>query len=143
MNITSSPRAGDADRDKVIEQLAGYVASGHLSQEEFTERRDRALKEETQRGLRRFMADLPQEPEPGPRRRRLPDFSHGARRGAFHSVAAVVTLAIAIIPQNIVVTGSHGIGNAHTGPLALGIFCIVAGAIGFIVNLIGAIAWAD
>ena len=55
---TPAPRASDADRDRVIEQLRTAVADGRLDSAEFDERLDAALAARTLDALAPLTADL-------------------------------------------------------------------------------------
>jgi len=52
-------RIGNTDRDATVEHLAERVATGHLTQDEFTERRDQALTARTRRDLDNLTDDIP------------------------------------------------------------------------------------
>lgn len=56
-------RIGYTDRDKCVDFLAERVASGHLTTEEFAERRDRALLATRQGELDALTRDIPPLPE--------------------------------------------------------------------------------
>jgi hypothetical protein len=58
-------RASDADRDRVIDVLKTGFAEGRLTQEEFTERQDKALAARTYGDLAALTADLPVGPPGG------------------------------------------------------------------------------
>jgi hypothetical protein len=50
----------DADRDAVVDQLAGHFQQGRLDLTEFQERMDRAVRARTRGDLAGLLADLPQ-----------------------------------------------------------------------------------
>lgn len=57
-------RAGDADRDRVVEQLRRHHADGRLTAEEFQERMETALAARYVDELPPLLADLPSQDEP-------------------------------------------------------------------------------
>jgi hypothetical protein len=67
-------RAGDKDRQRVVEQLGKHFSEGRLTVEEFDERVVRAHASVYLDELPALTVDLPREPEPGPRptRSRMP-----------------------------------------------------------------------
>jgi Domain of unknown function (DUF1707) len=67
-------RAGDADRQRVVERLGKHFAEGRLTVAEFDERALRAHGSMYLDELPALTADLPREPEPQrrPRRQRAP-----------------------------------------------------------------------
>lgn len=130
MNITPSPRAGDADRDKTIEHLSSRHVSGHLNAAEFSARLDGAFAAETQAQLSGLVADLPPLPQTG-----RPAMSGKARRTTFWLAMAVLNIAVASVPIAIVASVSHGAGHAQPVALGLAILSFFLGVGGLILSL--------
>lgn len=69
-NYASHPNPGlrvsDADRAAVTDQLSRHFGDGRLSQAEFDERLDQAMRAKTQADLNGLLADLPGAPAPQP-----------------------------------------------------------------------------
>jgi hypothetical protein len=65
-------RAGDKDRQRVVEQLGKHFAEGRLAVEEFDERAVRAHASVYLDELPALTADLPVAPQPQPQYRRRP-----------------------------------------------------------------------
>lgn len=65
-------RAGDKDRQRVVELLGKHFGEGRLTVEEFDERVVHAHSAVYLDEFPALTADLPREPEPQPRRRRSP-----------------------------------------------------------------------
>lgn len=57
-------RVGNTDRDRYIDQLAAAISTGHISEEEFGERRDKALTAVIKSDLQALVNDLPDLPKP-------------------------------------------------------------------------------
>ena len=68
-------RAGDKDRQRVVEQLGKHFGEGRLTVEEFDERAVRAHASVYLDELPALTADLPRDPQPQPQHRR----GHGRR----------------------------------------------------------------
>ena len=79
-------RAGDKDRQQVVEQLGKHMGDGRLTVQEFDERVVRAHASVYLDELPALTADLPRDPEPPPRRP-----TRSARRVP---IAALVLLAV-------------------------------------------------
>lgn len=52
-------RAGDADRDAVVERLATAMSEGRLQPDEYQQRMEQAYRAKTYADLNRLVADLP------------------------------------------------------------------------------------
>jgi hypothetical protein len=59
---SGGPRASDADRNRFVGMLERHFAEGRLSDEEFSDRMDRALAARTLGELYALSADLPDPP---------------------------------------------------------------------------------
>jgi Domain of unknown function (DUF1707) len=86
-------RAGDADRQRVVAALGRALGEGRLDVAEFDERATRAHAAVYLDELPPLLADLPAEPEPGPKR---PGPARWAPRAAV-VVALVLVLAWSIV----------------------------------------------
>jgi hypothetical protein len=113
-------RAGTADRDRYIEQLAAAISTGHISDHEFEERRDKALTAITQGDLRVLVSDLPQLPEPE-RKTHMVTYQVGGE-WRFSPVrwgcALILSSAMIVLPGPLMAAAFHGFDNA---PLAGGL----------------------
>jgi DUF1707 SHOCT-like domain len=88
---TGSLRIGDSDRDLAIEVLAQHFADGRLTQAEYEERMEAALRARTQSDLAGLFRDLPQL---GPVAREGPV----RRRPAWYLPAVVLMLFVLLLP---------------------------------------------
>ena len=133
-------RAGNADRDRYIDHLASAVSTGHLSEEEFTERRDKALTARIKDDLMVLVKDLPPVPEPERKTHMVQYQLVGTwlfspwRWGA----ALILSSALIVLPGPLCAAIYHGFDNA---PLqgAMPVLLILAGVFSL---LIGGIAWS-
>jgi hypothetical protein len=91
-------RAGDKDRQRVVEQLGKHFGEGRLTVEEFDERIVRAHAAVYLDEFPALMADLPREPAPRPR----------AARPPMVLPPAIVMLFIGIVLAWSVVAVVHG-----------------------------------
>ena len=95
-------RAGDVDRQRVVEQLGKHFGEGRLTLEEFDERVVRAHGAVYLDELPTLTADLPRETRPAPRQRQ-------ARPPAWLPPAAVVLLMAMLVTWAVA-------EEAHGGP---------------------------
>lgn len=124
-------RAGNSDRDKYVDHLSNCVATGHLKQSEFEERRDLALEAATHDELNALVRDLPGFPEP--RRVKVTKRMAGGNFSLWQWLAGVITgMAMAILPAPLMANAFHGADN---GPLHgnLAILIIFLGVISTLV----------
>lgn len=126
-------RIGHADRDRYADHLAAMVSTGHLKQDEFSERRDKVLEATHLRDLTALTRDLPAVPGP-PRPARVRQQVSGGR---FHPWLWVSSMAfgLAVITLPAPVMSAEYGGFDHT-PLggAAAIMIILAGVIAFVVG---------
>jgi hypothetical protein len=61
-SASTGPRASDADRNRFATMLERHFADGRLSEDEFSERMDRALRARTLVELYALSSDLPEFP---------------------------------------------------------------------------------
>lgn len=66
MSPRPEPRIGDAERDAAIQALGEHFAAGRITQQEFDERADTAMRARTDAELRPLFADLPRLQGPPP-----------------------------------------------------------------------------
>lgn len=133
-------RAGNADRDRYIDHLATAVSTGHISAQEFAERRDKALAAVTKEELRTLADDLPELPEPK-RSTHLVTYQVGGswyfspvRWGA----ALVLSAAMLVLPGPLCAAAWHGFNHAP-GQGLLPVLLILGG----VATLLGlGIGWA-
>lgn len=133
-------RAGNTDRDRYIDHLATAVSTGHISEEEFSERRDKALAAITKGELQALAGDLPGLPE----RKRSTHMVTYQVGGSWHfspvrwGAALVLSAAMLVLPGPLFAAAFGGFNHA---PLegALPVLLILAG----VATLLGlGIAWA-
>jgi hypothetical protein len=105
-------RVSDADRDAVVDQLAGHLQQGRLDLTEFQDRMDRAVRARTRGDLAGLLADLPQPAEAAP-----PPAGPGRRWPVPLPVLAVLAVAGGLILASIFGAaaygywaGGHGVG---------------------------------
>jgi hypothetical protein len=94
-------RAGDKDRQRVVEQLGKHFGEGRLTVEEFDERAVRAHASVFLDELPALTADLPRDPEPQSRPTRSPRSPRGVPVG-------VLVLLIAMVLAWSMVAVVHG-----------------------------------
>jgi hypothetical protein len=88
-------RIGDADRERVAEQLRRAAGEGRLAPEELEERLEAAFAARTEADLAPLVADLPPEPRPRPSGGRR--HAHGrGRPGDLRAFVATSILLVAI-----------------------------------------------
>lgn len=125
-------RASDADRDVVLAELSEHFQAGRLTQEEFSERSDQALRARTYGELATLMSDLPhtspavppQAPQVSPQ---PPEqWTPGGRPALAPAIVAVFTFVLAL-GVLLSMAGHHGSGlwwAIIVIPLVLrGVFC--------------------
>jgi Domain of unknown function (DUF1707) len=103
MARTSSLRASDADRDKVLDRLRQACAEGRIVAHELEDRIARALRAETYGDLDAVVADLPREKAASKQRSRL-IFRYpllGAVVLAIGAVAIAVLAALAFVAAGL------------------------------------------
>ena len=96
-------RVSDADRDAVVDQLAGHFQQGRLDLTEFQDRMDRAVRARTRGDLASLLADLPQPETASP-----PPAGPGRRWPVPLPVLAVLAVAGALIMASVLGAAAHG-----------------------------------
>jgi hypothetical protein len=97
-------RAGDKDRQRVVEQLGRHFGEGRLTVEEFDERVVRAHASVHLDELPALTADLPSEPEP----HRGPQPHRGPARSPMRVPAGVVVLIAMFLAWSMVAAVVYG-----------------------------------
>ena len=92
----------DADRDAVLDQLAGHFQQGRLDLTEFQDRMDRAVRARTRGDLAQLLADLPRPETASP-----PPAGPGRRWPAPLPVLAVLAVAGALILAGLPGAAAH------------------------------------
>jgi hypothetical protein len=133
-------RAGNADRDRYIDHLASAVSTGHLSEEEFTQRRDKALVATVKNDLMVLVRDLPDLPKQERKTHMVQYQLAGTwlfspwRWGA----ALILSSALIVLPGPLCAAIYHGFDNAP----GQGIMPVLLILVGVFSLLIGGIAWS-
>lgn len=131
-------RVGNTDRDRYIDRLSAAISTGHLSEEEFSERRDKALVAVVKQDLRVLVRDLPGPPEP---ERTLVTYQLGGswRFSPWRwGTALILSSAMIVLPGPLCAAAFHGFDHAP-GEGLLPVLLIMAG----IATLLGfGIGWA-
>ena len=96
-------RVSDADRDAVVDQLAGHFQQGRLDLTEFQDRMDRAVRARTRGDLASLLADLPRRETASP-----PPAGPGRRWPVPLPVLAVLGVAGALILASVLGAAAHG-----------------------------------
>jgi Domain of unknown function (DUF1707) len=96
-------RVSDADRDAVVDQLAGHFQQGRLDLTEFQDRMDRAVRARTRGDLAGLLADLPQPVAAAP-----PPAGPGRRWPVPPPVLAFLAVAGGVILASIFAAAAHG-----------------------------------
>ena len=104
-------RVSDADRDAVVDQLAGHFQQGRLDLTEFQDRMDRAVRARTRGDLASLLADLPQPETASP-----PPAGPGRRWPVPLPVLAVLAVAGALILASVLGAAAHGYWAGWHGP---------------------------
>jgi hypothetical protein len=136
-------RAGNDDRDHYIDRISAAISTGHLSEEEFAARRDKALHAVIKKDLMVLVADLPELPvPPQPEcKTHLVTYQVGGswrfnpwRWGA----GLVLSSALLVLPGPLCAAAFHGFDHAP-GQGILPVLLILAG----VATLLGlGIGWA-
>lgn len=130
-------RVGNTDRDRYIDQLAAAISTGHISEEEFGERRDKALVATIKSDLISLVADLPDLPKP---KRTL--VTHQLAGSWLFSpwrwgAGLIISSALLVLPGPLCAAAWHGFDNAPGGGLLpvslilLGVTCLLGFGIGW------------
>lgn len=131
-------RAGNADRDRYIDHLANAVSTGHLREEEFSERRDKALLAKTKTDLITLVADLPDMPV---KEIRTHNVTYQVAGGHFSpwrwGVVLVLSVSAIGLPGPLMAAAFHGFDHAPMSG-GLPILLIIAG---IVMLLFGGIGW--
>lgn len=128
---------GHADREKCTERLAQAVATGHLTQAAFEERRDRALEAVRRAHLDNLTADLPPEPKAPEKRYKTQVMGNGTPFSPRRWMAGItLSTAMIVLPGPLWAAAAHGFGHAPGGGAAP-LFMIMAGVVGLLVFGIG------
>ncbi len=134
----ASLRASDADREQLVDVLKGAFAEGRLSQDEYTERMERAYTAKTYGELALLSADLPSQMPPSHPAYRSPGTNSLAVASLVFGVAEFFTAGLTAVPavvlghkarRQIRVTGEQGNGMATAGLIlgwtAIGLFALL------------------
>lgn len=89
-------RASDADRDTVVRQLTTHTAAGRLTQREFTDRMEAALRATTRADLAALVADLPTDQMPAPAGSPAPRERRSLRTRLWPAACLLPLLAVAL-----------------------------------------------
>jgi hypothetical protein len=138
MAYTTYKRVGHTERERYVEHLANMVATGFLKDEEFSERRDKALEAITSEDLIRLVSDLPA--VPGKKQVDVIYQQSGGWRFSPWRWGLALTLGTGMIffISPILAIVYHGLGHS---PLGGGLAFMLAWA-GAAVALTFGIAWA-
>ena len=133
-----SLRAADADREQLVDVLKGAFAEGRLSQDEYTERMERAYTAKTYGELSALAADLPSQVPHAYPAYRTPGTNSLAVASLVFGLAEFFTAGITAVPavilghkarRQIRVTGEQGSGMATAGLVlgwaAIGLFALL------------------
>jgi hypothetical protein len=140
-------RIGDAERDSTLDYLATRVSTGHITQEEFEERKDKALAARTQTDLDYLTADLPPMParvviKPAATRTVTAQMlrGDGDRKIPFSPVKWALSSSFFLALVSLLCPLSaaiwHGLGHSP-GDGGLSILLTIMAGVGFIVSIIG------
>jgi uncharacterized membrane protein len=134
----ASLRASDADREQLVDVLKGAFAEGRLSQDEYTERMERAYTAKTYGELALLSTDLPAQMPPSHPAYRSPGTNSLAVASLVFGVAEFFTAGLTAIPavvlghkarRQIRMTGEQGSGMATAGLIlgwtAIGLFALL------------------
>jgi uncharacterized membrane protein len=137
-----SLRAADADREQLVDVLKGAFAEGRLSQDEYTERMERAYTAKTYGELSALAADLPSQVPPGYPAYRTPGTNSLAVASLVFGIAEFFTAGITAVPavvlghkarRQIRLTGEQGSGMATAGLVlgwaAIGLFALLVAVV--------------
>ena len=142
-----SLRAADTDREQLVEVLKGAFAEGRLSQDEYTERMERAYTAKTYGELSALAADLPSQVPHAYPAYRTPGTNSLAVASLVLGLAEFFTAGITAVPavilghkarRQIRVTGEQGSGMATAGLVlgwaAIGLFALLV-ALGILLSV--------
>jgi hypothetical protein len=134
----ASLRASDADREQLVDVLKGAFAEGRLSQDEYTERMERAYTAKTYGELALLSTDLPAQMPPSYPSYRSPETNSLAVASLVFGVAEFFTAGLTAVPavvlghkarRQIRMTGEQGSGMATAGLIlgwtAIGLFALL------------------
>ncbi len=134
----ASLRASDADREQLVDVLKGAFAEGRLSQEEYTERMERAYTAKTYGELALLSTDLPAQMPPSYPAHQSPGTNSLAVASLVFGVAEFFTAGLTAVPavvlghkarRQIRMTGEQGSGMATAGLIlgwtAIGLFALL------------------
>lgn len=134
----ASLRASDADREQLVDVLKGAFAEGRLSQDEYTERMERAYTAKTYGELALLSTDLPAQMPPSYPAYGSPGTNSLAVASLVFGVAEFFTAGLTAIPavvlghrarRQIRMTGEQGSGMATAGLIlgwtAIGLFALL------------------
>ena len=134
----ASLRASDADREQLVDVLKGAFAEGRLSQDEYTERMERAYTAKTYGELALLSTDLPAQMPPAYPAYRSPGTNSLAVASLVFGVAEFFTAGLTAVPavvlghkarRQIRMTGEQGSGMATAGLIlgwtAIGLFALL------------------
>ena len=134
----ASLRASDADREQLVDVLKGAFAEGRLSQDEYTERMERAYTAKTYGELALLSADLPAQMPSSYPAYRSPGTNSLAVASLVFGVAEFFTAGLTAVPavvlghkarRQIRTTGEQGSGMATAGLIlgwtAIGLFALL------------------
>lgn len=112
---------GDADRDRVISQLHGFFASGHLTEQELDNRVSDALKSRTKSQLSKVLGQLPMPVAPV---KRKINWSKTLKYTGYYAGWVLIPVGIAQAvcgPLFICLSDKHGIPAMNAVYIALSI----------------------
>lgn len=121
-------RVGREERDATIETLRERVLSEHLTEEEFSERRDQALQARCQGTLDALTRDLPPlKPKAAPEKYMTQIMGNAYPFNPWRWGAAIIfSVSAIVLPGPIMAAEWHGFDNSPWGGSAA-IFCIIGG----------------
>lgn len=127
---------GHADREECTERLAQAVATGHLTEREFGQRRDMALEARTQRALDLLTGDLPPVPKPPEKRVKIQVAGNAYPFSAIRWIGGILLgAAMTVLPGPLWAAACGGFGHAP-GSGALPLLTIMAGVVVMAVSAI-------
>jgi uncharacterized membrane protein len=137
-HMHASLRAADADREQLVDVLKGAFAEGRLSQDEYTQRMERAYTAKTYGELAVLAADLPSQVPPGYPAYQPARTNSLAIASLVMGIAEFFTAGLTAIPavilghkarRQIRLTGEQGSGMATAGLIlgwtAIGLFALL------------------
>jgi Domain of unknown function (DUF1707)/Domain of unknown function (DUF4190) len=146
-----SLRASDADREQLVDVLKGAFAEGRLTQDEYTDRMERAYTAKTYGELMALTADLPSQVPPAYTANRTPGANSLAVASMIFGILEFPTMGITAVPAVVLghkarrqmrLTGEQGSGMATAGLIlgwtAIGLFALLVA-----VAVLGAVAFSS